>query len=707
MNKKNFHSVLCCISLLVACGNGSGEDRIEKLTATAPTFTPNCTEPKRITAIYKDYVYDLSGFESIGGNSAFNLFDEASVVDPKATDHKQPVSTPHPFRDAEIYYPKNIGSRIVIDLQIPYQLKEVFVYDRSKENDSVWIYTGNMKEWKLQAAFITNRSGGTWRQSVLEDSTRFIMIRFNSPKANITEMVLYGCALGSLPQPQTVKYSGARLPKKNMREFIGVNGYQPTPIAFMKPFYYSRVYTYINQIDTDTVNQYPDTKFFLTPHGWYHTGVKDYAIYPDSIVKFNKTKLWYSLLGIPKWMELKGYTVHDKPVTAAGMNTEDPFSYERHAAMMWNLAASYGTTAIDTSLISSISGDPKFSGRNVMTVYENGNENDAFWVGDKFWNPLEYFAMSSADYDGHENKLGGRTGIKNADKNSELMMSGFATLNTNRLRILKFLCNNLRSDSQFLWKAGIQYHHYSTNGKGKTPLEIFGNATAGITPEEDSLRYKLTAVREKTYLIQPGIECILGETGYDKSRKSKVSTPLLPGLSQAQSQGMMILRSINATAFSGFDRYILYWIKDTENENHEATYLTSGVLYQDPHQNYTPYPGWYYINTFIHHLGNYVPDSIVAEKGKAWVYKYRHSINSDSVAYFIYSPTRNGSVINNFRLYTASTDANALQVTLADKMPEGKIDSIPIEKGVLKVFVNESPKLIFLKENSLSSPISN
>ena len=706
MKRNHFQSLLYCISLLVACGNGSTENRIEKLTSIAPTLTPNCTDPTRITAIYKDYVYDLSGFESVGGNSAFNLFDEAALVDPKAADRQAPVSSPHPFRDAEIYYPKNIGSRIVIDLQIPYQLKEVFIYDRSGENDSVWIYTGDMNGWKLQAGFTTNGSNGSWRQSVLEDSTRFVMIRFNSPKANITEMVLYGCPLGPVPPAPPVKYSGVRLPKKNMREFIGVNGYQATPIAFMKPFYHSRVYTYINQIDTDTLNQYPDSKFHLTPHGWYHTGVKDYAIYPDSIVKFNKTKLWYSLLGIPKWMEQKGYTVHDKPVTTAGMNTEDPYSYARHASMMWNMAASYGTTAVDTQLISSISSNPKFSGRNVMTVYENGNENDAFWVGDKFWNPLEYFAMSSADYDGHENKIGGRTGIKNADKNSELMMSGFATLNTNRLRVLKFLCNNLRTDSQFLWSGGIQYHHYSTNGKGKTPLEIFGNATGGITPEEDSLRFKLTEVREKTYMIQPGVECILGETGYDKSRKSKVSTPLLPGLTQAESQGMMILRSINATAFSGFNGYILYWIKDTENENHEATYLTAGVLYQDPHQNYTPYPAWYYINTLVYHLGSYVPDSIISENGKGWVYKYRHSIHSDSVAYFVYSPTRNGTMINNFQINTRSNDENAIQVTFADKMPDGKMETIPVKKGVLRIFVNESPRLIFVKENSVFSSMS-
>lgn len=696
---RNFQYACYGILLLLSCAGRSGNEVYEQVAGDSATITPNCTSPQKILNISPDDVYDLSGYESIGGNSAFNLFDENEKSDPRMNGWKTPVTTLHPFKDAQIYFAKNKGSRVVVDLRIPYQLKEVFVYDKSNRSDSIWIYTGSMQQWKLKSAFATNGENGSWRKCIVEDSTQFLMIRFNSIEANITEMVLYGCALKPIPQKRKpVEYQGARLPVKTIREFIGVNGYQATPIEFMKPFYYSRVYTNINQIDVDTSSGYPGTKFFLTPHGWYHTGVKDYAIYPDSIVKFNKTKLWYSLLGIPKWLELKGFSGHDKPVTQVGMDPDDPMSYGRHSSMMWNMAASYGTTPINTQAIASIAREPKFSGRNVMTIYENGNENDAFWVGDKFWTPLEYFAMSSADYDGHESKLGKRNGIKNADRNSHLMMSGFATLNTNRLRVLKFLCNSLRSDSQFLWKAGIQYHYYSTNGKGSTPLEKFGNSTGGITPEEDSLRLKLTRVRNRTYEIQPGVECILGEYGYDKSRKSKVSAPLVPGYSQSESQGLMIIRGINAIAFSGFDRFILYWIKDTEKEDQESVYLTAGVLYQDPYQHYTPYPGWFYINTLVQHLGNYKPDQVVTEKGNVWIYKYRHATAPDSVAYFIYSPTHNGTKVNGYVLKTKSSARQAIQVSLADKIQAGVLETKNVRNGSVMVDVNESPKIIFIKE---------
>ena len=694
--KTSLNYWIYCMLLFFSCGSSTG-DQPYLVGGNTATVTPNCTNPVRIAGIHPDQVYDLSAYESVGGNSPFHLFDENELLDTGNTGNKIPVTTPHPFRDPEIYFPANRGSRIVVDLRIPYQLKEVMLYDPADKGDSIWIYTGNMREWKLKASLKSGQHEG-WLKNIVEDSTRFVMIRFNSVRADITEMLLYGCALQPLPPPlpPVVNNSIPKLPGRTLREFIGVNSYQGTPLQYMKPFYYSRVYTNINQIDRDTTAGFPGTKFFLTPHGWYHTGVRDYALYPDSIVFFNKTKLWYSLMGIPLWLEKKGLHPHDRPVTQIGMDPEDPLSYDRHASMMWNMAASYGMTKVDTSLIASLGTDPKFSGRKVMTIYENGNENDAYWVGPNFWNPVEYFAMSSADYDGHESRLGKMSGVKNADKSSELMMSGFASLNTNRLRILRFLCNEWRRDSQFLWNAGIQYHHYSTNGKGRTPLEIFGNATAGITPEEDSLRVKLTRIRNRTYQIQPGVECILGEYGYDKSRKSKVSAPLVPGFTQSESQGIMILRAINATAFSGFDRFILYWIKDTQKEDFEGVYLTSGVLYQDEHQRYTPYPGWYYISTLVHHLGEYVPDAVISEKGNVWIYRYRHVTQKDSIAYFIYAPTRNGTKVNNYALKTKGTVATV--ITFMDKKETGISEQQRVNGGAVRINVSEHPRLVFVKE---------
>ena len=130
------------------------------------------------------------------------------------------------------------------------------------------------------------------------------------------------------------------------------------------------------------------------------------------------------------------------------------------------------------------------------------------------------------------------------------MMSGLINLDTNRVKVYRLLSENLREDRRFIWQGGIQYHHYSQkNGKG-------------ISPEEDSLRWKLTKVADCSYRIAPEVKCFLGENGYDKAQTSWQGTPLIPGMSASQSQALMLLRSINATFFSGFDAYILYWLRD-------------------------------------------------------------------------------------------------------------------------------------------------
>lgn len=686
------------LMMTIACGSGwTGDNN----PGAAPLLTaPGCDQPSRITAIYRENVYDLSGYEGIGGNSAFNLFDESDAVDPKGNSNYRPSTSPHPPGAPLLYFPANKGSRIVVDLGVAYRLTEVFLFDRSSRSDSVWIYTGTPDQWRLRAALATE--GGIlaagWRKWALDDSSRYVMFRFKSWEAEITEAVLYGCALGPVPARPASTYTGPRLPAKPIREFLGINGYQGVQTRWMKPFYNFRLYTMTSRIDEDTLTPYPGNKYRTSVHGWWNGGINDYVLPADSLVKQMKQRVWYSVLGIPRWMELKGKDNHSRPVTQLGMDSEDPASYARHANMFWNLAASLGTTAVDTNTLQSLS--PRFSGRNIVSVFENGNEYDAYWAGIQYCNPVEYFAQSTADYDGHEGRLGSRLGIKQADPGSQLMMAGFCTLDTNRLRVLSFLSKTMRKDGKFIWDGGVQYHHYSTNGKGKLPGEIFSSATGGISPEEDSLRMRLTRVREYTYRVQPGVECILGEWGYDKSRKSKTSTPLVPGHDAQQSQGIMSLRGINAAAFSGFDRMILYWIKDDDGPDQPVQYLSSGVLQALNATEQRPYASWYYIATLVNRLGDYVPEKIITEKGKVWVYKYRHRSDPGLAAYFVYCPTHDGTKVPGYALPVGNLSSGRVSlIHLAEKSETGRETFLNVSGGQVKLTVTESPQFVFVREN--------
>jgi hypothetical protein len=368
------------------------------------------------------------------------------------------------------------------------------------------------------------------------------------------------------------------------------------------------------------------------------------------------------------------------------MDPEDPGSYSRHARMMWNLAAFFGNTKVDTALLS-ISNRPKQSGRGSMSMYENGNEEDGWWTGKKYCNPVEYFAQSTADWDGDEGRLGRRAGIRNADPHSLLMMSGLIGLDTNRVKVYKFLSENLREDHQFPWPGGIQYHYYCTrNGRG-------------ISPEADSLRWRLTQARNCSRRIVPAAECFLGENGYDKGQASRQGTPLLPGYSVSQSQGIMLLRSINATFFSGFDAYILYWLRDSYPEDAPDLYLTSGILRQMPDGKTMVYPGWYYISTMVNQLGNYTADRVISEKGNVWIYKYRHRLFHDSVAYFVYSPTVIGAKIRQYALSVGNiTDDIAREIIFKDDSEQGSESRLTATGSRVIIPVEEKPLLILCRE---------
>lgn len=681
--------------LLTGCVNNNGMGKFPSKSGGA--FT--CTSPQLIP-VYREWVYDLNGYEGVANGTAFNLFDENSFIDPKGKNDYHPQTNPHPYPDPAKYFPLNKGNRIVVDLQTVFKISEIYLYDRSRQSDSVWIYTGTLNNWKLKGAMLTKGdiTQWGWKRFSIDDSTRFVMFRFNSWEADITEAAMYGCAYGKMPSAPANTYTGAKLPAKTLKEFLGVNMYNASQMQWMKPFYYTRMYTSVSHYDTDTADIFPNQNYRIVGTGWYNNGTQDYYIVHDSIVRYNQNKIWLSLLGVPFWMEKKGLGNHDRPVTKIGMDTEDPLSYKRHASLLWNLAAAYGSTPVDTNEIQS-SVTPRFSGRNTIQIFENGNEADANWVGNKYCNPMEYFAMSSADYDGHEKHLGNKTGIVNADPNSQLMMAGFCSLDTNRLRILDFISRNTRADKKFIWQGGVQYHHYSTNGQGRFEGQKFASATGGASPEEDSLRKRLAQVRDYTYRIQPGVECILGEWGYDKSRKSKVSAPMVPGYSARQSQGIMLVRGINAVSFSGFDKLILYWMRDDNGDDQPDLFLSAGLVGAINSSDQRPYESWYYIATLVNQIGDYIPEKIISESGNVWVYKYQHKIDHSLKAYFVYCPTHNGTTVDAYLLKTGRLATNtATEISLLDNSTTGASVQKPVNGNGVVLKVTESPKFILVQE---------
>jgi hypothetical protein len=637
-----------------------------------------------------DRVYDLSGYAGGGGSSPYALFDENTYVDPryeKSGEGFIPVTNCQPIVHPAIYFHGTEGSRIVADLKIPYRIREIYYYDRSRTSDSCWLYTGNMKKWKPVAAFVTASptAGGRWKKVSLDEESRYVMIRFSNYETNIAEMVFYGDPAETAPPPDnfTIRKGFTQTP---LNQFLGVNYIMENQPALLKPFHYSRLYNFALDFDNDTSRDENHVRFNMLHYGRYSKEADKYIFDLDTLQHVNRGNIWFSIRGVSSWMSALGFTDKDRPMNRPSMNSEDPSSYSRHAEMMWHLAAFFGYNHVDTNLLS-LAHEPRRTGRGSMCLYENGNEEDANWVGNKYCSPYEYFAQSTADWDGDEGRLGTRHGIHAADPQASLMMSGLMGPDTNRVKVYSFLSENLRDDKKFIWQGGIQYHYYAQkNGKG-------------ITPEADSMRKKLVQVADCSFRIAPGVKCFLGENGYDKSPVSRQCTPVIPGMSAAQSQGIILLRSINATFFSGFDAYILYWLRDGNPENDPRVYLTSGILRTLPDGKTQVYPGWYYISTLVNHLGKYRPDLVVREEGDTWIYRYRHSEFPDSLAYFIYKPTADGSRVSAFTLETGKTmNSQVRKVSFLDNTDQGSVEIMKVLNGNIKIDVLEKPVLILYKE---------
>ena len=95
------------------------------------------TDLQKIT-IYPDQVFDLSGYAGNGGGNPFHLFDENAYVDPryeKSGDVFLPVTNCQPTLNPSIYFRGKEGSRVVVDLKIFYDLREIYYYDRSHSAD--------------------------------------------------------------------------------------------------------------------------------------------------------------------------------------------------------------------------------------------------------------------------------------------------------------------------------------------------------------------------------------------------------------------------------------------------------------------------------------------------------------------------------------------------------------------------------------------
>ena len=365
-----------------------------------------------------------------------------------------------------------------------------------------------------------------------------------------------------------------------------------------------------------------------------------------------------------------GRNRNEKPVML-GDDTTNPLSYKIHSNYLFNYAARYGYTKVDSSRLNLDPNDSVKTGLGYLKYYEDWNEPDKTWQGpDAQFNSTELAAMLSADYDGHEGRLGNVYGVKQADPNAKLVMGGMAGGSTmvKWLDEMQAWANVNRTDKKLPLDV-INYHQY----------------TGTHSPENSTFVSDAMKIINWRDTNAPDKEIWITEFGWDTNLGStKHAAP------SEEAQRDWIIREYLIGDRIGLDRMTVYDALNDGPSNDTTQYSTSGLATKGS-EGAIKKPSWYGVNTLKNTLKGYYLSSVVREDNNMYIYKYT---NGNDYYYVLWSPTENGSVINNYSLNIGNY-SNATLTVLKDKEPLGITTNLTVNNNSVVVNVSESP--IFVK----------
>lgn len=605
--------------------------------------------------------------------------DEQQLAgDPAGGSGGQPTTVFSPgWVNADIYYP----AMVVLDLGKTYQLSSVWLFD-ANDSDSLIIFSGTPAQWQRRAGILLN-TYNSWREVTLDVSTRFLMFRIPGPSTRVAEIVLYGTASGagsSTPVPAATIYP-------MMQDFIGVNGFVDDPLDKLSCAGLLREYHNWGWDEGNLDTSYPG--YPNNACAWNPSWVSGpgWGFYFDEFYQQLRTA------GIRVSPDLQGSAlyIHDfndslvqhKPISPAE-DAKNPVSYTEHADYLFQFAARYGKTAVSNTLLKLRAGQPRLSGLGLTDYLENWNEPDKWWfTRGGYFTPDEFAAMCSADYDGHEGALGTTKGMKNADPQMKMVMAGLASLNLEYVRCMKLWSDYNRQGG---FPADVlNFHHYSENG------------SHGISPEEDNLKAKLTALVDYRNTWLPGKEIWLSEFGYDTNPESTQAAVAIDTNDIYEVQGQWILRSFLAAAAAGIDKAFVFMLRDA-NAPDPNKYNSSGLT-NEKWNGQQPKKSWYYVNTLTSQLRN-TRFAGQQTSGHAAVNVYKFvSARADTAVYVVWCPTSANTVVQNFEL-TLGRQGSVSLITPMFGMPDGWSQTLPVQNGKVKFRVSERPVFIRVTGNN-------
>ena len=352
---------------------------------------------------------------------------------------------------------------------------------------------------------------------------------------------------------------------------------------------------------------------------------------------------------------------------------------------MFQYAARYGSTAVPDANLKLAVGQPRRSGLGLLHYFENWNEEDGWWGGrEAYFQPEEFAAMCSADYDGDLGRMGKTIGIKNADPSAKLVLGGLAGLNLDYIKTMKAWTDTHRAGS-FPGDV-INFHHYNNTG-GEQQL-----GQCGISPEAGQLREKAAVLVNYCRRYLPGKEVWMTEFGYDTNPKSPQRAPVIANYSQEEVQGQWLVRSYLALAAAGIDRAAMYMLRDVNAA--DATQFSSSGLTSSKETGWIPKPSWFYLHTLHDQLtGTRFLKEMPSGNAKVKIYRFREAQHGNDIL-VVWCPTSDGTKVSQYKLTLPGKPSTAVVVTLASGKLHGDLTVRQISAGKMTLDVSERPVIV-------------
>lgn len=307
---------------------------------------------------------------SAKGNPSALVDEQDSAGDPSSGSGGNPATVyTNGYEGQQLFYPLEI----VVDLYAKHDLTSLYYYDING-SDTIWVYAGSPKSWRLLLKETTS-TYMNWSGHALSDTSRYLLIKVNSPQTQITELVLYGTPLEQVTPPEEPPPVKHTYPV--MRQFIGTNSFVDVPADLAAAVGFIREYhnwQWDEENKSANYSGFPDNAYGWNP-SWVREGnwAWNFDEFYASLQNRNIGVCPTLQKCLPYMVDYNPDSLESKPITGDD-DPQKPSSYAAHADWMFQFAARYGSQQVDPSLIKTDHLNEKLSGLGYVQWMENWNE---------------------------------------------------------------------------------------------------------------------------------------------------------------------------------------------------------------------------------------------------------------------------------------------------------------------------------------------